>query len=195
MFCEGPNTATGHGSVIFTEEVQVNYIMQIVKPILKGLATSFEPTDTASDTYNQHVQSKLSNSVWSGCSSWYRTNGGKGKITGLFPGTFAQFWWTLRTPVWNDFKVVGGSRWERRRTLSKVVNTLVGLGLAGAGWYAYQNPESVRDYWAVAREHVSCLTYTDLGYICSELTNWVIGHTIVGRTLLTAEISSCMPVV
>lgn len=143
-FCEGPNTATGHGSVVFTEEVQVNYIMQFIKPILQGLATSFEPTDAASDAYNERIQSKLSKSVWSGCSSWYRTNGGKGKITSVFPGSFAQFWWTLRTPVWSDFKVVGGSRCQER-TLSKVVNIVVGLGLAGAAWYAYQNPESVHD--------------------------------------------------
>ena len=156
MLHEGPNTATGHGSVIFTEEVQVNYMMQIIKPIVNGLATSFEPTDAASDKYNEWVQSKLSKSVWSGCSSWYRTNGGKGKITGLFPGTFMQFWWTLWTPVWTDFKVVGGSRWERRRTFAKVVNTLLGLGAIGAGWYAFQNPDTVRDYASIAREHVSC---------------------------------------
>ncbi|KAK7683098.1 hypothetical protein QCA50_013771 [Cerrena zonata] len=153
----GPNTATGHGSVIFTEEVQVNYIMQVIKPILKGLATSFEPTDTASDIYNERIQSKLASSVWSGCSSWYRTNGGKGKITGLFPGTFAEFWWTLRTPVWGDFTVKSGSRWQRRRTLSKVVNTVLGLGLVGAGWYAVQNPEIVQDYASVAKDQATQL--------------------------------------
>jgi len=36
-FCmlSGPNTATGHTSVIFTEEVQVDYIIKLVKPVIE----------------------------------------------------------------------------------------------------------------------------------------------------------------
>ncbi|CAL1708297.1 unnamed protein product [Somion occarium] len=139
----GPNTATGHGSVIFTEEVQINYMIKVIKPILSDLATAFEPTDAASDSYNAWVQSKLGKSVWNACTSWYRAEEGKGKITGIFPGTFVKFWWTLREPVWGDFKVSDGTRWKRRRAIGKVVKTVLGAGALGAGVYAIRNPEVV----------------------------------------------------
>ena len=150
----GPNTATGHGSAIFTEEVQVNYMMQIIKPVLSGLATSFEPTDAASKAYNARIQSKLSKSVWSGCTSWYRTDGGKGKVTSLFPGTFAEFWWLLRTPVWGDFKVSGGSSWKRRRIIGKTVRVLLELGLVATGAFIVQHPELASYYVSVGKDQV-----------------------------------------
>ncbi|KAJ3483526.1 hypothetical protein NLI96_g6248 [Meripilus lineatus] len=102
----GPNSATGHASVIFTEEVQINYIMQFVKPIVKQLASSFEITTRANDEFNSAIQKKLSKSIWSNCLSWYRF-GHTGKIITQWPGTMTEYWWNMRTPIWSHYKAFG----------------------------------------------------------------------------------------
>ena len=100
----GPNTATGHASVIYTSEIQVcycpllhlmsphqheinqaKYITQLIKPILAQKVTSLEIKVDATDAYNDKIQARLSRSVFPHCNSWYRV-GGEGKITNIFPG-------------------------------------------------------------------------------------------------------------
>jgi hypothetical protein len=68
----GPNTVTGHASVIFTEEAQINYALQMIKPIMQGRVKSFEVKPEASKVYNEEIQSKLRNTVYTSCLSWYR---------------------------------------------------------------------------------------------------------------------------
>ncbi|KAF4608658.1 casein kinase I [Pleurotus pulmonarius] len=65
----GPNTATGHASVIFTEEAQINLAVQLLKPVLEGKAKSFEVTDEATNKYDDWLQRRLSTSVWTDCHS------------------------------------------------------------------------------------------------------------------------------
>ena len=81
----GPNINTGHTSVIWTNEMQVNYIMQLIQPIIEADAVSIEVTQEAANAYDAKIQKRLSNSVYVDCSSWYRV-GGTGKITNAFPG-------------------------------------------------------------------------------------------------------------
>ncbi|KAG6902861.1 hypothetical protein C0995_010746 [Termitomyces sp. Mi166 len=100
----GPNTVTGHTSVIFTEEVQINYSLALIKPILDGRLSVVDAKHEATDRYNEVVQKKLSGSVFVGCNSWYRLSG-TGKINTMFPGSAAHFWWWLRRPVWTDYEV------------------------------------------------------------------------------------------
>ncbi|KAL4249901.1 FAD-binding Monooxygenase Superfamily protein [Abortiporus biennis] len=111
----GPNTGTSHGTAIYTEENQCNWIMQVIKPILKGQASAFEPTEEATEAHNQHLQSKLVKTVWSGtCASWYRRTP-ESKIHTLFPGSLTELWWQFRKPNFNDFKVTNGEKWQRSR--------------------------------------------------------------------------------
>ncbi|THH29899.1 hypothetical protein EUX98_g4287 [Antrodiella citrinella] len=114
----GPNTTTGHGSVIFTIESQMTYINQMLEPVIKGQASSFVVTDKASKSYNEKLQKSLKASLWEGCASWYRT-GHDGKISSIWPGFITGQWWRLRRPVWRDYAVTGGDAWVRRRRLSK----------------------------------------------------------------------------
>ncbi|KAJ7127550.1 hypothetical protein C8R43DRAFT_696039 [Mycena crocata] len=60
----GPNTTTGHTSVILTEELQINYTMKFVKPILDGLVSTFDVTPQATDLYNEMIQARLARSVF-----------------------------------------------------------------------------------------------------------------------------------
>ncbi|OBZ75477.1 Baeyer-Villiger monooxygenase [Grifola frondosa] len=114
----GPNTVTSHASVIFTEEVQVDYCMKLIKPILDGSVTSFEVTAEASDAYNKKIQAKLTDSIYAHCTSWYRVDGSK-KLAAPFPGPMALYWWLLRRPKWEHYRAVGAERWLRQRRVRK----------------------------------------------------------------------------
>jgi len=129
----GPNTVTGHTSAIFSEEVQINYALQLIEPVIRGAASSFEVKTEATNKYNDMIQNRLSRSVFAQCVSWYRT-GGDGKISSLFPGPLILFWWWLRSPVWTDYKVVGAEAWARQRRWSKIrkVVALVSLSASAA---------------------------------------------------------------
>ena len=110
----GPNTTTGHTSVIFSEESQIPHILKLLAPVRSGVLTSVVPTDAATDKYNDVLQARLENSVWTQCASWYRT-GAKGRIFSTFPGPLIQLWWWLRKPRWDDFEVQGpgAEQWRR----------------------------------------------------------------------------------
>jgi len=129
----GPNVATGHSSVIFSEEVQIQYMLQLMRPVVNGKIKSFEVRPEASDAYNVWLQKRMEDSVWTDCSSYYRSDRKQGKIIANFPGSMTLFWWTLRKPKWEDFKLVGGEscierrRWSDRTRLFGAVAGLVAL--------------------------------------------------------------------
>jgi hypothetical protein len=128
----GPNTAGGHASVLFNEEVQVRqnesslshrmrhlarvcqiqHTMQLIKPILTGAVRSFAVREEASSKYNSWMQKRLAGTVWNFCNSYYRRESAKGKIFATFPGPVSLFWWLARRPRYSDYKVVGGERWQ-----------------------------------------------------------------------------------
>jgi len=107
----GPNVATGHASVIFSEEAQINYMMRMVKPIIEGKVDSFEVKSDAAASYNRDIQDRLQKSVWMNCNSYYRS-GGDGKIYATYPGPVSRFWWSTLVPKWNDYKVSGIRGWS-----------------------------------------------------------------------------------
>ena len=69
----GPNTATGHSSVILATENMVNYTIKLIKPVLAGDATTVEVKESAERGWAKEIQSKLNDTVWhkGGCQSWY----------------------------------------------------------------------------------------------------------------------------
>lgn len=70
----GPNTATGHSSVILASENQVEYALKFIKPILKGEVETVEVKKSAEVAYTTDLQKALQNTVWQqgGCFSWYK---------------------------------------------------------------------------------------------------------------------------
>ncbi|KAF7344359.1 hypothetical protein MSAN_01916900 [Mycena sanguinolenta] len=110
----GPNIATGHTSAIYTEELQVGYILHFVRPLLSNLVATFDVTPRATDAYNEVLQSRFAQSVWTTCSSWYRA-GSEGKVFSIFPGPMFLFAWWTRAPRWEDYKVTSTSRKWRRK--------------------------------------------------------------------------------
>ncbi|KAF8495884.1 FAD/NAD-P-binding domain-containing protein [Russula emetica] len=130
---QGPNTTTGHTSVIFSEESQVPYLLQLLEPLRAGLLKSVAPTDLATDRYNDMLQERLQDTVWSQCASWYRV-GGRGRIASTFPGPLVLFWWWLRRICWEDYEIKGpgAEEWRRRRhTQCSYKSLLVTVALVG----------------------------------------------------------------
>lgn len=158
----GPNTVTGHASVIFTDEVQINYALKLLKPVTSSLLTSVEPTVAALNKYNDWISRRLRNSVWTQCVSWYRA-GSQGKIFSTFPGPVVLLWWFMRKVNWADFEVIPvegkAQTWERSKKMGRSVTMLTVLGvlLVGGLVWGRQNglevnvPVTFDKYWAAAR--------------------------------------------
>ncbi|KXN83416.1 4-hydroxyacetophenone monooxygenase [Leucoagaricus sp. SymC.cos] len=115
----GPNTTTGHTSVIFTNECQAEYIIKLIKPILDHQVVTVEVKHEATDTYNEKIQARLSTSVFTNCVSWYRVDG-TGKISNIFPGAATLFWLWLRKVKWQDYTGLGLQEWLHRRQRKKL---------------------------------------------------------------------------
>jgi cation diffusion facilitator CzcD-associated flavoprotein CzcO len=74
----GPNTATGHSSVILASENMVNMSLKFIGPILKGDVALAEIKKEAELEWAKDTQSSLKKRVWStgGCGSWYKDEKG-----------------------------------------------------------------------------------------------------------------------
>lgn len=79
----GPNTVTGHSSVVLASENMVNYTLKLVKPILKGDAHSVEVKKEAEIAWTADIQKSLKSTVWhtGGCQSWYKGEDGWNSTT------------------------------------------------------------------------------------------------------------------
>ncbi|KAI9675859.1 MAG: hypothetical protein M1822_008868 [Bathelium mastoideum] len=76
----GPNTFTGHTSIILASESIIKYIIRMIKPILRGDATSVEVKKDAVDRWTNSVQEDLKKTVFTGCGSWYQDDKGDNSI-------------------------------------------------------------------------------------------------------------------
>lgn len=74
----GPNTATGHSSVILASENMVEYSLKFIERILNGDVKTVEVKHEAEVSWTKKMQEKLKDTVWmnGGCHSWYKTANG-----------------------------------------------------------------------------------------------------------------------
>lgn len=114
--------------------MQINYAIQLIKPIIARKARSFTVRDGPTDAYNAQLQKRIGGSVFTACASYYRSSA-SGKNVAIFPGPLAQFWWWLLSPRWADYQAVGAEKWERERRRARVLNIVAALlvvaGVAG----------------------------------------------------------------
>ena len=70
----GPNTVTGHSSVVLATENMVNYTLKLVEPILNGDAHFVEVKKEAEMAWTADIQKSLKSTIWhtGGCRSWYK---------------------------------------------------------------------------------------------------------------------------
>lgn len=81
----GPNTGTGHTSVIYFIESQMNYVIDGIQKARANQWKSFEVKEPIENDYNIRLQEKLKKSIWQvgACKSWYVNS--KGVNTTMYP--------------------------------------------------------------------------------------------------------------
>ncbi|EJD02410.1 FAD/NAD-binding domain-containing protein [Fomitiporia mediterranea MF3/22] len=127
----GPNTATGHASVIFTEEAQINYTIQLLAPIISRSASSFTVRSSVTDTFNERLQKRLNTTVFAACASWYRAGSdGTGKNVAIWPGPVTAYWWKVRKVRWSDYEARGAENWKRERRRKRIWQVLAWIAAA-----------------------------------------------------------------
>lgn len=84
----GPNTNTGGGSIIYFLEAQARYLGDYVDHLAAaGAPLAVRPE--VEQEYDERIQARLADSVWSQCSSWYRN--ANGRITTNWPTLGIQY--------------------------------------------------------------------------------------------------------
>jgi hypothetical protein len=158
----GPNTTTGHLSVIYSTECQVNFSLRVLQPVLQrpslfsSLIGSKPPTSVAvtlaaEQRDNAWIQDLSKDLVWaSGCTSWYIDTKTR-RNTMLYPDWQFNYWWrSVFIPKNRDFvykqspKIAAPSKgrrsgeskttgvWNGLVLTSVVLGAATGLAIGGA---------------------------------------------------------------
>lgn len=100
----GPNSATGHSSVILAIENAQLYIKKVAAPIMNGTAKSVQVTSEAYENWKDTIAKALERTVFStpfgGCVSWYGDGPGRNYMT--YPWTQFTYWYRMKFPAWKD---------------------------------------------------------------------------------------------
>lgn len=126
----GPNTATGHSSVILATENMVNYSLKFIKPILDGEISTWEVKEEAERKWTAEVQDALKESVFQkgGCKSWYFKEGSGWNAT-VYPWSQVHFTWRCMWVRWADWD----AKWTRKGVLRRRLRrALAAFGLISA---------------------------------------------------------------
>lgn len=99
----GPNTATGHASVVMAAEHGIDYYLKVAKPVIEGKEKSVECTPEAYDNWFKLIQDKLAKSVFGtafgGCASWYRQD--KSNFI-TYPFSQINYWYITHFPNYKE---------------------------------------------------------------------------------------------
>ncbi|KAK0663726.1 Baeyer-Villiger monooxygenase [Lasiodiplodia hormozganensis] len=149
----GPNTVSGHLSVLYTTECQINFVNKLIAPILAALhpkavslrsllalpppddIVEVKPEAEAKDV--EWVAQATKKLVWStGCSSWgidERT----GKNTMMYPDWQFKYWLRSLWPKWGDMRYEKSkpalAAESRRKIWPRYVTLLVVAAIIGGG--------------------------------------------------------------
>ncbi|MHB8693737.1 MAG: flavin-containing monooxygenase [Solirubrobacteraceae bacterium] len=89
----GPNTNAGHGGSAFLHtEFQTRYVMQAIALMIDGGVRSVECRRDVHDDYTAELDAALSRTVWAhpGVTNYYRNS--RGRIVGLSPWRYVEYW-------------------------------------------------------------------------------------------------------
>ena len=96
FFLVGPNTGTGHNSIVFMMEAQLNHVMEALGAMRARGASRLEVRREAQEAFNAGLQRRMPRTVWNsgGCSSWYIDSNGLN--TTIWPDFTWRFWQEAR---------------------------------------------------------------------------------------------------
>lgn len=96
----GPNTNTGHTSIVYKLEQQFEMVRQLMDHAGQGVIAV--RADAEAD-YNAEIQTRLRDTAWDKVeASWYKDGE---KITNNWPGSSREFKQRLTTPIFDHFEV------------------------------------------------------------------------------------------
>ena len=96
----GPNTNSGHTSIIFKLEQQVGYVLQLMD---KAGAGHIAVNSAAEAEYDAEMQRRLGALNWDKVEqSWYKDGA---RITNNWPGSTREYKRRMKQPIWEDFEV------------------------------------------------------------------------------------------
>lgn len=99
FFLYGPNTNTGHTSIVFKLENQVGYILQLMDKAKAEVSVFPE----AEEAFSEEMQSRLKELAWSKVdASWYKVGD---KVPNNWPGSALEYKRRNKTPMWEHFKI------------------------------------------------------------------------------------------
>lgn len=114
----GPNTNLGGSSIINMMEAQAGYLVQAVRALAEGRVERLDVRPEVADAFDAEMQTRLGDSVWTACLSWYREDGGR--VTTNWPGLVREYQErTAELDLW-DFTVTAPERRERTERRERV---------------------------------------------------------------------------
>ncbi|KAL8910846.1 MAG: hypothetical protein Q9171_003884 [Xanthocarpia ochracea] len=117
----GPNTATGHSSVILASENMVEYNLKLIKKILRGDITTAEVKKESEMAWTKIVQERNKRSVFNGgCQNWYQRDGWNATS---YPYSQIDFTFRCMFPKWSDWDL----QYTRKGLLKKRARQASGL--------------------------------------------------------------------
>jgi hypothetical protein len=170
---QGPNTVTGHLSVIYTVECQINFTLRLLDPILRALPSyrsrSFVPSllTSAPSTVEVRPEAAVQDFEWtqreakklvwaSGCTNW-AIDPKTGLNNMMYPDWQFMFWW--RSVFWRKQDFVyrdekTGREVEPGRMKRWVIRVATLAALAGVfvrrEWLVEELPRRLREFDARA---------------------------------------------
>ncbi|KAJ8117989.1 hypothetical protein OPT61_g927 [Boeremia exigua] len=169
----GPNTVTGHLSVIYTVECQINFTLRLLEPILKSLPsyqsrsfipsiisgsvpTTIEVRPEAAMQDFEWTQREAKKLVWaSGCTNW-AIDPKTGMNNMMYPDWQFMFWfrsvfWRKQDFVFRDGKSQEVQPGRTKKWLLRLLTASAFLGaFLGKDWLRDELPRRLRDFDAKA---------------------------------------------
>ena len=105
FFMTGPNSGSGHNSLLVYIEGQLHYAVRGITIILNKELRYLDVREDVQSRYNERLQKRLTKTTWmSGCRSWYLTKDGFN--ASMYPGFATQYLRQMRDFRLADYHAV-----------------------------------------------------------------------------------------
>ena len=184
----GPNTATGHSSVILASENMVEYSLKFIRRILKHDVKTFEVKKEKEIAWTKMIQDNLKRTVWhtGGCHSWYKTANGwnataypyglpiaflaspsptplyLSALTHVNSTSFSQIDYSIRCmfPKWSDWNIQYTTKGLIKHRLAQTLKVIaLVVSITGAFYIRRDVRRNLLDFLTLTR------TYMELGVL------------------------------
>lgn len=110
----GPNSTISNGSLVLGIQMTAVYIYKWLDKLQTEDIRSFAVRHEVNDEYNEHMQTYLKRTVWTGnCRSWYKRGTIDGPVVAVYGGTTFHFMEAIKNPRWEDFDIERLSKTNR----------------------------------------------------------------------------------